>query len=199
MPSNAGMTHRSADSRRQAVVFRARREPAHMAGRGTPPQSAMPPASAWRAAPASAPSCSFSSAHSNSESVGASSRRRCFGSPGSSAMHSAHENSDRCGSPWSPSAVRARYDRSDLRHHRLRRSPLGVDEQRLGIRRNLLSLSEHRLDRVGIVLSRDDLPRQGEHQLDGLVDIRPRPLAKDDGVPGHPWAASRPRSRSRPK
>ena len=29
-------------------------------------------------------------------------------------------------------------------------------------------------------------PRLGQTVLDGLADIAPRPLAKDDGFPGHP-------------
>ena len=41
--------------------------------------------------------------------------------------------------------------------------------------------------------------RLGERVLDGLVDIAPSPLAKDDRFPGHPWLAWRTRSRSRPK
>ena len=41
--------------------------------------------------------------------------------------------------------------------------------------------------------------RLGQIVLDGLVDIAPRPLAKDDRFPGHPWLAWRTRSRSRPK
>ena len=41
--------------------------------------------------------------------------------------------------------------------------------------------------------------RLGQVVIDGLVDIAPRPLAKDDGFPGHLWPASRTRSQSRPK
>ena len=62
------------------------------------------------------PSCARSSAHSKSENVGASSRRRPWGGAGagSSAMNSAQENSDRCRSGVSSSASQLAACRSFL-------------------------------------------------------------------------------------
>ena len=48
---------------------------------------------------------------------------------------------------------------------RLGRVPAVVDEQRLGLRRDLPRLLEDRLDGAGVLLARDVLPRQGEHQV----------------------------------
>ncbi len=95
---------------------------------GDTASTAMPPApSVYRAAPASAPSCSRSSAHSKSESVGASSWRRGFGrSSGSPATNSAHENSVRRGSR--PRLFEDQLDRACvlLARDDLRRGYLGI-------------------------------------------------------------------------
>ena len=53
----------------------------------------------------------------------------------------------------------------------LGRGPALVDQQRLGLRRDLLGLGEHRLDRAGVLVTRDDLPRQGEHEVVAIVPV----------------------------
>ena len=53
--------------------------------------------------------------------------------------------------------VRVGPDRDAFRRHRLGRSPLQVDQQRLGLRRDLLRLGEDRLDRAAVLLPGDDL------------------------------------------
>ena len=84
-------------------------------------------------------------------------------------MNSAHENSVRCGPPTSSrcpssSAVTLTAAGSGAAHSR-------IDKQRLGVRRDLLGLGKDRLDLVGVLVARDDLPRQGEHQVVAVVPV----------------------------
>ncbi|MCY3886092.1 MAG: hypothetical protein OXG19_00040 [Chloroflexi bacterium] len=49
--------------------------------------------------------------------------------------------------------------------------PALVDQQRLGLRRDLPGLLEDRLDRSCVLLSGDDLPSQGEHLVVAVVPV----------------------------
>ena len=93
-------------------------------------------------------------------------------------MNSAQENSDRCRSGVSSSALAAHRKGGvavavgvNLDDHRLGRGPLGIDQQRLGVSRDLLSLGEDRLDRAGVLLAGDDLPGQRQHEIVALVPV----------------------------
>ena len=97
-------------------------------------------------------------------------------------MNSAHENSVRCGSGASSQrplrlggivapSVSPRLDRDDFRRHRLGRGPLRVDQQRLGVRRDLLRLGEDILHGLLARFAGDDLPRQGEHEVVAVVPV----------------------------
>ncbi len=68
-------------------------------------------------------------------------------------------------------AALERLDRNHLGGSGLGRSPPGVDQQRLGVRRDLLHLGEHRLDGVGVLLAGDDPARQREHQVAAAVVV----------------------------
>ena len=58
-------------------------------------------------------------------------------------------------------------------NHRLGlgRVPALVDQQRLGLRRDLPRLLEDRLDGARVLLARDDLPRQGDQQVVAIVPV----------------------------
>ena len=49
--------------------------------------------------------------------------------------------------------------------------PALVDQQRLGVRRDLLRLGEDRLHGPGVLLAADDLSRQGQHQIIAVVPV----------------------------
>ena len=70
----------------------------------------------------------------------------------------------------------------NLDRDRLRCSPLGIEQQRLGLRRDLLGLGEDRLDRAGVLLAFDDLPRR--------ASIRSSPSSASLSSGGSPSTAS---------
>ena len=79
-------------------------------------------------------------------------------------MNSSHENS----APAAPAPRRRTsftlgHGRDNFDGDRIGCTPPSVDQQRLGVRRDLLGLGKDRLDRVGVLVARDDLPRQSEH------------------------------------
>ena len=55
--------------------------------------------------------------------------------------------------------------------HRLGRTPAVVDEQHLGLGRDLLGLGEHRLDRAVARFASDDLPGERQHQVVAVVAV----------------------------
>ena len=155
------------------------------------------------------PPRSRSSAHSRSQRVGASFRRRFWdrsGSSGSPAMKSAHENSDRCGPPPSSSPTATRWPRPPSSAGRRDFCGCGRYERPAGGARLLFG---YRVRRTGASGAARTAERRAEHRA--RSDVRPPAHAERTraGRPslrwrfgvlrqGHEWQhAKRSRSRGR--
>ena len=155
------------------------------------------------------PPRSRSSAHSRSQRVGASFRRRFWdrsGSSGSPAMKSAHENSDRCGAPPSSSPTATRWPRPPSSAGRRDFCGCGRYERPAGGARLLFG---YRVRRTGASGAARTAERRAEHRA--RSDVRPPAHAERTraGRPslrwrfgvlrqGHEWQhAKRSRSRGR--